>query len=696
MQHNYTARGDLQSVQDVSGQHVYWTAQQRNASGQLVRERLGNNLTTTRGYDDTRGWLRTIDTQTAAGTPVQALEYEYESNGNLHQRNDHLSYAMEEFSYDFLNRLTEWDISQHIGKTTTNYGYNDMGNLMSRTVTGSSKSSEIYTYGSGQAGSHALTQVTSGSAKMTYTYDTDGNQKTGPGRTANYTMFNLPSRLWGGSADISFKYDAMHNRVLKKQTNGNAIVYVANLYEKRTAAGTTNHVFYIQAEDRIVAQILWTQKGSSFGADKILYLHDDHLGSIETITDASGKVVDHLKYDPFGARRNSQNLATPISQSPVDVHRGFTDQEHDDEFSLINMHGRMYDATMGRFLSADPLVGDPFFSQSYNRYSYVLNNPLSFTDPTGFQSSPSGSGTEPSSDVSSYHSFDPVEITGDPGRPPPPPPPPPVADDQGSHDSHTSQGPDSLQSTGDRNKSNSTPEAEQQAAKVRFNTWTKILGPSSSPLQRIAASPNTPEFQRIETSRLPIDVATYATYISLGTFVVIELGVGAVIAEASAAIDKASIWLAARLVVRFPRIAAVLGLASWPRQQASTEINTKVTENVVREAMKDASLKTQQKAVSLPRIQEYVMRLEEGEIPPPIKVDSGIIVDGNHRYIAGKIFGQEPLQTPWAGGNPSNVVEWTFGDSTKASAPPTSIRTTTIGTGTISRRMATASTSSGK
>jgi len=519
---------------------------------------------------------------------------------------------------------------------------------------------------------------------MTYTYDADGNQKTGPGHTANYTMFNLPSRMWGSGTDISFKYDAMHNRVLKKQTNGKATVYIANLYEKRTAAGTTDHVFYIQGEDRIIAQILWTQKGSSFGADKILYLYDDHLGSIETITDASGKVVEHLKYDPFGARRNSQNLATPVSQSPVDVHRGFTDQEHDDEFGLINMQGRMYDATVGRFLSADPLVGDPFFGQSYNHYSYVLNNPLSFTDPTGFQAGPSGSDAESSSDVGRHfeqEDFTPVVINGqlpakncggsctpttdlpDDTKTIVDPPPLPVSDDQGDQGNHTSPGLDSLQSGGDRNKRNSTPEAEQQAAKARFNTWTNILGPSSSPLQQIAASPNTPEFQRIDTSRATIDAAMYTTNVSLGVFggvVAVELGAGAAVRGAYAALNRATTWLGVRLLVHFPRLAAVLGLASWPsvRQQASTEINTEVTENVVREAMKDASLKTQQGAVSLPRIQEYVMRLEEGESPPPIRVDSGIIVDGNHRYIAGKIFGQEPLQTPWAGGDPSRVVDW--------------------------------------
>ncbi|MDR1526181.1 MAG: RHS repeat-associated core domain-containing protein [Dysgonamonadaceae bacterium] len=64
-------------------------------------------------------------------------------------------------------------------------------------------------------------------------------------------------------------------------------------------------------------------------------------------------------------------------------HRGYTGHEHLPEFGLINMNGRMYDPLLGRFLSPDPFVQMPDFSQSYNRYSYCLNNPFKFSDPSG-------------------------------------------------------------------------------------------------------------------------------------------------------------------------------------------------------------------------------------------------------------------------------------------------------------------------
>ncbi|XOV78014.1 MAG: RHS repeat domain-containing protein [Aestuariibacter sp.] len=64
--------------------------------------------------------------------------------------------------------------------------------------------------------------------------------------------------------------------------------------------------------------------------------------------------------------------------------RGFTDHEHLDEAELIHMNGRVYDYNVGRFMSVDPVIQSPTNSQSINPYSYIMNNPLSGTDPTGY------------------------------------------------------------------------------------------------------------------------------------------------------------------------------------------------------------------------------------------------------------------------------------------------------------------------
>jgi hypothetical protein len=86
---------------------------------------------------------------------------------------------------------------------------------------------------------------------------------------------------------------------------------------------------------------------------------------------------------------------------------------------------------------------------------------------------------------------------------------------------------------------------------------------------------------------------------------------------------------------------------------------SEVTEQMIRKAMKDAPLSSQQAGgISLPKVQQYVDKLLKGEVAPAIKVDGKIIVDGNHRYVAGRILGQEPAIQTWAGGNQSRVIPW--------------------------------------
>jgi RHS repeat-associated protein len=109
------------------------------------------------------------------------------------------------------------------------------------------------------------------------------------------------------------------------------------------------------------------------------------LGSITHIATSSGSVVQELSYDAWGRLRNPVNqLAyTPDSEPALLLGRGYTGHEHLPWFGLINMNARLYDPALGRFLSPDPFVQAPDFSQSFNRYSYCLNNPLKYTDPDG-------------------------------------------------------------------------------------------------------------------------------------------------------------------------------------------------------------------------------------------------------------------------------------------------------------------------
>jgi len=124
-------------------------------------------------------------------------------------------------------------------------------------------------------------------------------------------------------------------------------------------------------------------KLSGGSTSTMYYVHNDYLGSITAITDEDGNLVESLSYDPWGRRRNADDW-TDYNVSSTLFDRGYTGHEHLDQFGLINMNGRVYDPFLARFLSPDPFVQAPGYSQNYNRYSYAWNNPLRFVDPSGF------------------------------------------------------------------------------------------------------------------------------------------------------------------------------------------------------------------------------------------------------------------------------------------------------------------------
>jgi RHS repeat-associated protein len=121
------------------------------------------------------------------------------------------------------------------------------------------------------------------------------------------------------------------------------------------------------------------------GNRNIYYICRDYPGSIALITNSSDSVVQELSYDAWGRLHNpaNQTAYAPGEKPALLLGRSYTGHEHLTQFGLINMNARLYDSVLGRFLSPDPFVQMPEFSQNFNRYSYCLNNPLRYTDPNG-------------------------------------------------------------------------------------------------------------------------------------------------------------------------------------------------------------------------------------------------------------------------------------------------------------------------
>ena len=208
-----------------------------------------------------------------------------------------------------------------------------------------------------------------------YGYDAVGNQTQRPGATIDYTAFDLPAsiHLGGGTAgeDVAFDYDGNQRRV-RKLEGGEETIYAGDLYEQVTdAAGDVKHLFFIGAGS---ATVVLTRAAGA--ADTLAYVHPDALGSVDVVSDGKAGVIERRSYDAFGARRNAQGWQAAAPPLPAGATAlGFTGHEGDEELGLVNMRGRIYDPKVARFLQTDPVVSAPLFSQSWNPYSYVWNQP---------------------------------------------------------------------------------------------------------------------------------------------------------------------------------------------------------------------------------------------------------------------------------------------------------------------------------
>ena len=193
-----------------------------------------------------------------------------------------------------------------------------------------------------------------------------------------------------GASNYTWAYDANYNRA-KYVTPAKTVIYLREgsgptLYQKITKSdGTVQHRNLIAIGKRLVAQVTTTVVGGN-SSTQMHYLHGDALNSITLVTDQNAQVVERFFYDAYGKRRQSNGLDAPagsLTSQVVDF--GFTGHEQLDDLKLVHMNGRIYDAYLGRFISADPYYQDPSDAQSFNRYSYVLNNPLRYADPSGFE-----------------------------------------------------------------------------------------------------------------------------------------------------------------------------------------------------------------------------------------------------------------------------------------------------------------------
>src|SRR5882724_10461344 len=285
----------------------------------------------------------------------------------------------ENFYYDDLYRLS---YSQLNGVTNLSLGYDAMGNITSRSdVAGGA----AWTYN--PAHKHQVTQA--GNSNYTYSYDSNGNAVTRNGNNITWSKYNYPTVINGNGETANLFYDANQARWKQAYVKGSVTettIYAGGGLQKVSVTGQPDDYRYqISANGQAVA----IMSRLSNGTNSTRYLLRDGLGSVAKITDSSGAEVVSESYSAFGTRRNPSTWSgVPTNGDQVAsngvTREGYTGQDALGGLGLNHMNGRVQDAITGRFLSADPYITEPGNTQNYNRYSYVYNNPLSATDPSGF------------------------------------------------------------------------------------------------------------------------------------------------------------------------------------------------------------------------------------------------------------------------------------------------------------------------
>ena len=267
----------------------------------------------------------------------------------------------ESFGYDNLDRL----VSVKSGAAETmRVSYAPNGNILFKTGVGN------YTYDK-NVRPHAVTDVE----------NTDGKIP-GDALTTSFNDFGKIQLIEdaGKNLRMDFGYgpdqERWYSEVSKNGMDVRRTVY-AGPYEKVSENGKTREFYYLDGNTIAIREN---------GTVKGYHAFTDNLGSILSVLDENGTKVFDASYDAWGRQT--------VTLNSIGLHRGFTGHEMLSEFDIINMNqrslsrsgesnGRLYDPVLGRFLSPDNYVQMPDNSQNFNRYSYCLNNPLKYTDPSG-------------------------------------------------------------------------------------------------------------------------------------------------------------------------------------------------------------------------------------------------------------------------------------------------------------------------
>lgn len=400
----YDNIGRLSSV--LLGANTIYTAGSYNAAGQVLTNTFGNGVSGAFSYNNRLqlGSLRYAN----ASAALLDLAYNYggaTDNGEIIGITDNAdSTHSTSYVYDGIGRLQQAQTVDQLSLLSWNlqFAYDRYGNRLSQTPVGGQMAMPSSQLAFDPATNHVIATGVS--------YDAAGNMISDSAFNYAFDANNAVTAVFMPGVitpSANYSYDSAGNRVIR---NGNYYIYLGGhvIAEYANAAGAASPTTeYIYVGSRRVATL-------SNGT--ITYHYWDHL-SVRTSADASGNSVRGYGSFPFGETWYETGTAQKWK---------FTTYENDSESGLNYANARFHSPRLGRFMSLDPLAGNLRNPQSFNRYAYVRNNPISSTDSTGMfcdmdcddDGGGGGGGGEGGTPCG------PFECSGDPGPDPTPEPDP--------------------------------------------------------------------------------------------------------------------------------------------------------------------------------------------------------------------------------------------------------------------------------
>ncbi|MEV7618039.1 RHS repeat-associated core domain-containing protein [Streptomyces sp. NPDC089799] len=350
--------------------------------------------------EGTRRLLKSSVTAQAHNGQIQDLTYKYDQAGNVQSifdaapQNGFTQADNQCFTYDGQRRLAEaWTPKTAdcatAGRTTANLGgaapywnsytYTATGQRATEKTNTGTPTTRTYCYDATRK--HALNATTTAAdctdVTAQYTYDTAGNQTKRaekPGSSTSQTLTWGPegklSKLTEGTASTDYVYDAEGELLIRRNASGETVLYTGatEVHLKGTKKWATRT--YTLGAAKVAV------RSNETGASKLSFLAGDNHGTSSLAIDGEDSQALSKRYTtPFGGPRG-----TTVGTWPDD--KRFLGAPEDATTGLTHVGAREYDPGLGQFISVDPLL-ETEKHQTLNGYSYSINNPLTFTDPTG-------------------------------------------------------------------------------------------------------------------------------------------------------------------------------------------------------------------------------------------------------------------------------------------------------------------------